>query len=152
MEQLKTDYKDAIYTGNRKYQITALGDNISAIEDRTEYTQEGDQFGSNDINKTNAAINRLAREITLIVQTNSWSSTAPYKQTISIAEMKETDNPWYLLDESSTLYTGANSNGRAELRAQFDYIDGFATEDGSIILTCRDYKPSKDIPIVIRSA
>ena len=55
---LKTDYKDAMYDGARKYRITANTDGTSVIADETAYTQEGDPFGANDINETNAAVNR----------------------------------------------------------------------------------------------
>ena len=51
---LKTDYKDAMYDGARKYRITANADGTSGIVDETAYTQEGDPFGANDINTTNA--------------------------------------------------------------------------------------------------
>ena len=37
---LKTDYKDAMYDGARKYRITANTDGTSVIADETVYTQE----------------------------------------------------------------------------------------------------------------
>ena len=42
---LKTDYKDAMYDGARKYKITSNADGTSGITDETVYTQEGDPFG-----------------------------------------------------------------------------------------------------------
>ena len=59
---LKTDYKDAMYDGARKYKITSNADGTSGITDETVYTQEGDPFGANDINSTNKAINRINGE------------------------------------------------------------------------------------------
>ena len=41
---LKTDYKDAMYDGARKYKITSNADGTSGITDETVYTQEGDPF------------------------------------------------------------------------------------------------------------
>ena len=40
---LKTDYKDAMYDGARKYKITSNADGTSGITDETVYTQEGEQ-------------------------------------------------------------------------------------------------------------
>ena len=59
---LKTDYKDAMYDGARKYKITSNADGTSGITDETVYTQEGDPFGANDINSTNKASNRINGE------------------------------------------------------------------------------------------
>ena len=36
---LKTDYKDAMYDGARKYKITSNADGTSGITDETVYTQ-----------------------------------------------------------------------------------------------------------------
>ena len=57
--KLKTNYKDALFDGARKYRITANADGTSGIADETVYTQEGDLFGANDINATNEAVNKL---------------------------------------------------------------------------------------------
>ena len=51
--KLKTNYKDALFDGARKYRITANADGTSGIADETVYTQEGDLFGAKDINATN---------------------------------------------------------------------------------------------------
>lgn len=54
---LKTDYKDAIFPGNRKYQMIQNEDSTVSFQDVTEYTQEGDSFGATDINMTNMLVN-----------------------------------------------------------------------------------------------
>lgn len=54
---LKTDYVDAVYTGDKKYTITDNGDGTSTITDSTAYEQEGTRFGAKDINDINAAVN-----------------------------------------------------------------------------------------------
>lgn len=57
---LKTDYKDYIPPeSGKRYIITTDSQGYSTIQDATEYTQEGDTFGANDINATNGAINNL---------------------------------------------------------------------------------------------
>lgn len=57
---LKTDYKDYIPPeSGKRYIITTDFQGYSTIQDATEYTQEGDTFGANDINTTNNTINNL---------------------------------------------------------------------------------------------
>ena len=57
---LKTDYKDYIPPeSGKRYIITTNSQGYSTIPDATEYTQEGDTFGANDINTTNNTINNL---------------------------------------------------------------------------------------------
>jgi hypothetical protein len=70
---LKTDYKDAMYDGARRYRITLNADGTSGIADDTVYTQEGDQFGASDINATNAAVNRLGAAVSILIPASGWS-------------------------------------------------------------------------------
>jgi hypothetical protein len=56
MSNLKTDYKDYVADGARKYSITANPDGSSGIADITNYTQTGDTFGAAGINETNSAV------------------------------------------------------------------------------------------------
>ena len=73
---LKVDYKDAMFDGDRKYRITANGDGTSKIADETDYTQEGDPFGANDINATNAAVNRLNHTTLVTLTVAGWTGSA----------------------------------------------------------------------------
>lgn len=61
MADLKTDYKDDVLdtTQNtrRKYQMINNGDGTVSFEDVTEYLQQGDSFGADDINDTNEEVN-----------------------------------------------------------------------------------------------
>lgn len=57
MATLKTDYKNDIYDGEKQYEIREGSDGKSTITDVTQYTTEGDTFGAEDINKTNAQVN-----------------------------------------------------------------------------------------------
>lgn len=54
---LKTDYKDYVADGARKYRLTANADGTTGIEDATAYAQQGNRFGAADINATNTAVN-----------------------------------------------------------------------------------------------
>ena len=73
---LKTDYKDAMFDGDRKYRITANADGTSRISDETEYTQEGDFFGANDVNATNKAVNHLNHTTQVTLTAAGWTGSA----------------------------------------------------------------------------
>ena len=54
---LKTDYKDDIFSGNRKYAQIDNGDGTISFTDQTEYDQVGDSFGATQINEIDGKIN-----------------------------------------------------------------------------------------------
>lgn len=59
---LPTNYVDDILASSntrRKYQQTDNSDGTKSFTDVTVYSQEGTNFGANDINKTNDAINKI---------------------------------------------------------------------------------------------
>nr|DAY05194.1 MAG TPA: hypothetical protein [Caudoviricetes sp.] len=58
---LRTDYKDAIYSGNKKYNMIRNGDGTVSFEDKTTYYEFDDTslFGANDINQTNEKLNQI---------------------------------------------------------------------------------------------
>lgn len=145
---LKTDYKDAMYDGARKYRITANADGTSGIVDETAYTQEGDPFGANDINATNVTINRQ-EHVTLITFTAAeWTGdAAPYEQTVAVEGVTAADNPMLV----SALEDGA------DLATQKAYSKAFGilasgtgtTADGSVIFKVYK-KPATDITVGLR--
>lgn len=89
---LKTDYKDAMCDGARKYRLTTNPDGTTGITDLTTYTQEGDRYGANDINATNEAVNKLLEPRTLTLTAAGWSNTYPYSQTVNIPGIRSDDN------------------------------------------------------------
>ena len=63
-ETLKTDYTDAIWTGNRKYKQILNDDETVSFEDVTEYSQkENSFFGANDANSINEAVNYIMKAL-----------------------------------------------------------------------------------------
>lgn len=60
---LKTDYKDDMFAGARKYRRIDNDDNTISLVDMTEYTQEGDRFGANDLNAITEEVNRLGESV-----------------------------------------------------------------------------------------
>ena len=67
MSDLRTDYADDILTGamegKRRYNIVASDGTIVAsnvyLQDMTSYEQVGDDYGADDINATNEAVNQI---------------------------------------------------------------------------------------------
>ena len=49
-QDLKTDYQDYSFMGNKKFNLINNPDGTVSFEDVTDYETEGDDFGSNDIN------------------------------------------------------------------------------------------------------
>ena len=59
MSNLRTNYKDDVFTGKRKYNQINNGDGTISFDDVTEYAQVGDTYGAAQINETNDVINNL---------------------------------------------------------------------------------------------
>ena len=60
---LKTDYKDDIFSGDRKYAQIDNGDGTVSFTDETEYDQVGDSFGATQINEIDGKINSIDTSI-----------------------------------------------------------------------------------------
>ena len=74
---LKTNYKNDVYSGQRKYTITENEDNTVSFSDATPYSQVGDSFGVSKLNEVNEILNKLADYLEL-VQTLSTSSSTDF--------------------------------------------------------------------------
>ena len=143
---LKTDYKDALFDGARKYRITANSDGrTSGISDETEYTQEGDKFGANDINATNKAVNRLNHTTPVTLAAARWDgAAAPYSQTVPVPGA-EADMEVLLV---SALADGADEAGYKAYSKAFGIISGGTAELGDGTATFKVYKlPAADITV-----
>lgn len=57
---VKADYKNAIFSGSRRYHISENEDGTVSLTDVTQYIQKGDKFGAKDVNGIGDAINGLA--------------------------------------------------------------------------------------------
>lgn len=60
---LKTDFKDDIFQGNRKYLQIKNEDGTVSFQDVTTYEQEGDYFGAAELNKITGEVNKKAGAI-----------------------------------------------------------------------------------------
>ncbi len=135
---LKTNYKDDVFEGNRKYTLTQDGDGKYEIVDSTRYTVQGDTFGANDINATNSAVNALQGLKQVLVDVSKWSNTAPYTQEISVPGITSADSPTvglYLSGQESADAVKAMSKA-------FALVDFVETLNGKIRVKCFNKKPA----------
>lgn len=144
---LKTTYKDDIYDGNRKYQQISNADGTISLVDQTNYTQEGDSFKAEDINATNAAVNRLYDVSNVTLTAGGWTTSAPYTQTVTVSGMKESDRPEISCTDDLT--SKANKKSR---RKEWGKVDRIVTANGQITAYCNFEKPTLDLPLEIKGA
>lgn len=145
---LKTDYKDAAWSGNRLYQIADAADGKKTITDATQYTVAGDPFGAKDINATNAAVNRAEHVTIITLRASGWTgAAAPYSQTVAVSGVTANDNPLLVSNLSET----ASAETQAAYAKAFGRVASGAavTVNGSV--TFKVYKkPAVDISVGLK--
>ena len=143
---LKTNYKDDVFEGNRKYTLTQGGDGKYEIIDSTHYTVQGDLFGANDINATNSAVNALQGLKQVLVDVSKWSNTAPYMQEIDVQGITSADAPTvglYLL--GNELADTVKAMNKA-----FAMVDFAETLNGKIRVKCFNKQPAVSVWIGLK--
>ncbi len=146
---LKTNYRDAVFSGERKYQELFNNDGTKSFTDRTDYTVQGDRFGANDINATNAAINALKEMSMHEAKASDWSAGAPYKQRIDIARIKEGDSPIISLVFPNWI---TDPNYIKPARKAYSCLTKVLTYNGYIELICLAKKPSANFIFSVKGA
>lgn len=134
--------------GARKYRITANPDGTSGIIDMTAYTQEGDRFGANDINSTNAAVNRLNHTAEVTLAAAGWTgSAAPFSQTVPVAGATA-DMEAILV---SALADGASGEAQKAYSKAFGIISSGTAALGDGTATFKAYKkPATDCVVGLK--
>lgn len=145
---LKTDYKDDVFEGNRKYTISTDAQGVSEIADTTSYTQDGDQFGANDINATNKAINHINHTTEVTLTVSGWTgSAAPYTQTVNVAGATA-DLEAIMV---SALADGANAATQKAYIKAFGIISSGTASLGNGTATFKVYKkPESDCKVGLK--
>lgn len=145
---LKTDYKDAMYDGARKWRITQNADGTSGIADETGYTQDGDKFGANDINATNKEINRINHTTEVTLSASGWTgSAAPFSQTVNVTGATS-DLEVILV---SALADGANAATQKAYIKAFGIITSGTASLGNGTATFKVYKkPESDCKVGLK--
>ena len=60
---LKEDYKDAVFSGLRKYKMVQNNDGTVSFVDVTEYAEDGDKFGAKDVNAITEQVNFIKTDL-----------------------------------------------------------------------------------------
>lgn len=143
---LKTDYKDAVYDGQRRYQMVQNGDGTHTILDVTSYTQEGDKFGAVDVNATNLQVNRISAAPTVVTfLAANWSAAAPYTQTVKAAGITADDTPTPLFIDD-----GADEASSKAKKKAYGFISYFDSGNGTVTATCKYKKPATDFTVGLK--
>ena len=156
---LKTNYKNDIFSGNRKYNLISNTDGTVSLEDVTEYQQAGDIFNADDINATNIKVNEIETNqnktqtdientngvIDVTVPVSNWSLSAPYTQTISIPDLK--DSRPVIGQHYIGIINQSNINAQDKAR---NCVERIVANNGSITLYCYNQKPQIDFGISIK--
>ncbi|MGC6177009.1 hypothetical protein [Lacrimispora sp. 38-1] len=144
--ELKTDYKDAMYDGQRRYRLIPNEDGTYSLPDETTYTQKGDKFGANDINVTNKAINQINHVTEVTLTAAGWSSSVPYTQTVNVSGLTETDRPTvslYLPDGITVVDLDLQNKA-------YDCVNRAVSGNGNITVYCYKKKPAVDFQIQMK--
>jgi hypothetical protein len=157
MNTLKTDYKNDIFTGPRKYQKTDNTDGTISLNDVTTYEVTGDVYAAADINATNqavnefygefnAAVNKLTNVLEMTLPAANWNSTAPFIQTITMPMIKETDKP-----TPGIIYPNPLTESlKAQIEKSSNMITDIETLNGAVKVTCQFKKPVADMIISLK--
>jgi hypothetical protein len=125
MTELKTNYKDDVLDTSknalRQYNMTNNANGTVSLQDVTEYLVDGDNFGAEDINKTNAAVNELNSNLTtsdgvtfrfgVDADGNYGYITTGEDGADSVHPFSEGDNKYLRYDEESECIQALDENG-----------------------------------------
>lgn len=145
---LKTDYKDDELVGSRKYRMIDNGDGTVSFEDVTEYLQEGDTFGADDMNSTNNAVNLSQGKFEVTLLASGWSGeSAPYTQTVEVEGMKAEYEPLLV----RALSKEATEEKKNAYDKAFGIIASGTGETGEGTVTFRVFKkPETDCKVALK--
>ncbi len=143
---LKTNYKDDVFEGNRKYTLMQGGDGKYEIIDSTNYTVQGDTFGAEDVNAITKTLNALQEVRYVLLDVSKWSNTAPFTQEIDVPGILSTDTPIVALHLSGN----ESSEAVRALNKQFSKVDFVETLDGKIRVKCFNKKPAFSFYIALK--
>lgn len=127
-----------IVTGGKpEMNFTELSDTISS------YTNNNSKYLI--VNSTGTGVtvaDTINQSFTATITTTWGSSTPPYTQTITIANIKASS------PKIGVVYSGTNANKILQKEA-WNMIDDIQVNDGNIVVTCFENKPTIEIPIQI---
>lgn len=113
MADLRTDYKDDVLNINtnerRKYRMINNADGTISFEDVTDYVQNGDSFGSNDVNAITERVNRSLTGADVVDNTESTATDAPFSANMGRKVSERMHKTFATLDKNELLNTGTKT-------------------------------------------
>ena len=106
-------------------------------------TTEGDPFNAQTMNDFENRVSKLANFVTTQLTASGWSGTAPYTQTVNIAEVLENS-----AINSDVILGDTESVINSQLKA-YGMITKGILADGSITFLCISKKPTIDLDIAL---
>lgn len=101
----KDDILDPSMDGKRRYRIIKNSDDTVSLEDVTDYTQVGSNFGASQVNATNTAVNNSADKANIIDDIDDIAANVtPGKMAGALAVKQLSDN-FNLQEGELTVYT-----------------------------------------------
>lgn len=136
---LRTNYKDDIFSGNRKYSEIDNGDGTISFTDETQYDQVGDTFGATQINEIDTKINSHDTSIssinTSINSINSSISTANSNINALNNELTVSGTKFYFDHKNGNFGFNTSANRGADTFHPFS-SKGFVT---NMTIDCRHH-------------
>lgn len=115
----KDDILGASMNGKRRYQLISNSDGTYSLEDVTEYTQEGSNFGAAQINATNTAVNEKVDTENVIDSLSGIAQNTSSGKVAGALALSEMNKVAMRLPDYSTL-TSSEWNGRKSYTATED--------------------------------
>lgn len=144
---LKTDYKDDVFEGNRKYELKTNG-GMTEILEVTEFKQQGDLFGAKELNEIGKEVNQLQAVIPITLTAAGWTGTsAPYSQTVTAVGITADMEPVLV----RALADGAAAAAQADYNKAFAIIAAGTGVTAAGKVTFKVYKkPAKDCTVGLK--
>lgn len=138
---------------NNKADASDLNDLISQIDSKANATDLNNlrtvvdsKASTTDLNNLSTLVNEKAttKVFSATLNAESWSSSAPYTQTVSVPGVLSTDNPLVDIVLSSTTATAKNEV------AAWGCVSKITTASDAITATCLEEKPTVNMTIQLK--
>lgn len=142
---LRTDYTDAVFTGNRKYRMINNSDGTISLEDVTEYSQlDTALVGAVDMNNTNTAVNSNTTFREAFRTTTNGTAMLTFNDGITTQSFQAYITPYFVfmggrfVCEAGDIQSGVPfavfKAGYEPLRPTFSVVETNLTETGAVML------------------
>lgn len=139
--------------GTTTYGSLPYFSDVSSIEVDIDEIENDIAVINNNIRSINSSISTLGTNLNKLTITNtlslaagSWSSSAPYTQTVNLSRITSNDRPIISMATPST-ETAANYKA---MKKAYGYIDKVVSNNGSLTFYCYNNKPTVQIRVLVK--